>query len=116
METHFPSLPVINAESFSRLVESDAIVVVQAWVSWDPASRRIDAWLRQARDGYTSLRFYAMDIDQEQNWPFAVEWAITTTPTLVCIFNSVLHGKQVGLRPEPQMMAKLSEWNSLGNK
>ncbi len=116
METHIPSLPVIDAGSFNPTIESNPTVVIQARVSWDPANRRLDAWLRQARDSYTDLHFYAMDIDQEQNWPFAARWAIATTPTLICILNGVFYEKHVGLGPEPQIKAKLSEWNSLGGK
>jgi len=116
METHIPSLPVIDAKSFNPTIQSTPAVVIQAWVSWDPVSRRLDAWLRQARESYEHLHFYAMDIDQEQNWPFAAKWAIATTPTLICIFKGAFHEMQVGLRPEPQMSAKLSEWNSLGGK
>lgn len=116
MKPHVPSLSVIDAGSFDQTIQSASIVVIQAWVSWDPASRRLDAWLRQACDSYTNLHFSAMDIDQEQNWPFAVRWEITTTPVLICIFNGVFHEKQAGLRPEPQRSAKLSEWNSLGGK
>ena len=113
METHISVLPIIDVKSFDQTVQSHAAVVIQAWVSWDPACRHLDAWLRQNRDGYTNLRFYAMDIDQEQNRPFAVEWAIATTPTLICIHDGAFHERQVGLRPKPQMSAKLSEWNSL---
>ena len=116
METHVPSLPTVDAESFNQTVQGHPIVVIQAWVSWDPASRRLDARLRQARDSYTNLHFYAMDIDQEQNWPFASKWTIATTPTLICIFNGAFYEMQVGMRPEPQMSAKLSEWNSLGGR
>ena len=116
METHAPVLPIIDVKSFDQTIESHSVVVILAWVFWDPAGRRFDLWLRQACDSYKNLHFYAMDIDQEQNWPFAVEWGMMTTPTLICIFNSVFHEKQVGLGPEPQISAKLSEWNSLGGK
>ena len=114
METYFPSLPVIDAESFNQAAGSGCVVVILLWAVWDPTSRNLDARLRQIRDGYINLRFYAMDLDQEQNWPLAREWGVMTTPTLVCIFNGVFHEMRAGLGPELHMSAKLSEWNSLG--
>jgi len=116
METHFPSLPIIDVESFTQAAESGSVVVILLWTLWAPTSRSLDASLQQTGEGRTNLRFYAMDLDQEQNWPLAREWGVMTTPTLVCLFNGVLHGKQVGLRPELQMRAKLTEWNRLSDE
>ncbi len=113
METYVPSLPVIEAESFSQAAGSGCVIVILLWAVWDPTSRSLDARLQRMREGHTSLRFYAMDLDQEQNWPLAREWDVLTTPTLVCIFNGFLHELLVGFRSEPQMKAKLTEWNSL---
>ncbi len=115
MSPWFPSLPAINAESFRQAAESDPAAVILLWAIWDPTSRSLDTWLREAREDYTNLRFYAMDLDQEQNWPLAREWHIMTTPSLVCLRNGSFHELLVGRRPEPQMRAKLSGWNSLGS-
>lgn len=114
MSSWSPSLPVINAENLVQLVETDPTVIILLWAVWDPTSRSLDAWLQRASAGYPNLRFYAMDLDQEQNWPFAAKCGIMTTPTLVCLFNGVLHELLVGLRPEPQMREKLFGWNLLG--
>ena len=111
-----PALPVINADNFSQAAGSGSAVVILLWAIWDPTSRSLDARLQQIREGCTNLRFYAMDLNQEQNWPLAREWGVVTTPTLVCFLDGVLYEKQMGLGPESQTTVKLSEWNSLGNK
>lgn len=67
METHFPSLPVINAESFTHAAESGSVIVILLWAIWALTSRSLDASLQQTGEGCTNLRFYAMDLDQEQN-------------------------------------------------
>lgn len=110
------SLPIINAENFSHVAESGSVVVVLLWAVWDPTSRGLDAWLQRVNEDYTNLHFYAMDLDQEPNWPLAREWGILTTPTLVCLFNGVIHEVLAGLRPEPLRRAKLSSWASLSDK
>lgn len=116
MSSWSPSLPVINANNISQTAERASVVVILLWAVWDPTSRRLDGWLQRVTEDYTSLRFYAMDLDREQNWPLAREWGILTTPTLVCLLNGVFHELLVGLRPEPQMRAKLKDWASLSDK
>lgn len=114
MSPWFPSLPAINAESFRQTAESDPAAVILLWAIWDPTSRSLDTWLRQAQEGYINLHFYAMDLDQEQNWPLARKSGIMTTPSLVCLFSGVFHEMLAGRKPEPQMRANLSDWNNLG--
>ena len=116
IETYVPSLPAINAANFSQAAESNTAVVFLLWAVWDPTSRSLDARLQRVNEDYANLRFYAMDLDQEQNWPLARECGIMTTPTLVCVFHGVFHEMQVGLGPELRMRAKLSEWSSLSDK
>jgi len=116
MEPYLPSLPIINVANFSQAAESNTAVVLLLWAIWDPASRSLDGWLRQAGQDYTNLRFYAMDLDREQNRPLAIKWGIMTTPTLVCLLNGVFHQLLAGRRPEPHLRAKLSDWNSLGDR
>jgi len=116
MEPYLPSLPIINAANFSQAAESNTAVVLLLWAVWDPTSRSPDAWLQRVNEDYTNLRFYAMDLDEEQNWPLAREWGIMTTPTLVCLFNGVFHELLAGRRSEPHLRANLSDWNSLGDR
>ena len=113
MSAWSPSLPVINAENFCQAAESAPTVVILLWAIWDPTSRSLDGWLQRVGEDYTTLRFYAMDLDREQNWPLAMKWGIMTTPSLVCLLSGGFHELLAGLRPEPQMRAKLSDWNNL---
>lgn len=96
------------------VAEDNPVVVLHYWASWDPTSRALGTRLRQMGDDYPNLRFYAVDIDQQQNWPLAIQWGVMTTPTLVCIFKGVFYELLVGLRSEPQLRAKLAAWNNLG--
>ena len=116
MSSWSPSLPIIHAENISQATGYDSVVVILLWAPWDPTSRSLDAWLKQAGAGYTNLHFSVMDLDQEQNWPLAREWGILNTPTLVCLFNGVFHERIVGRMPEPQMRAKRSDWARLSDE
>ena len=113
MSSWSPSLPAVSAESLSQVSEGGPLAVVLLWAIWDPACRRLDTWLQQAAADYPNLHFYAMDLDQEQNWPTAKEWGITDTRTLVCLLNGVFHALLTGAGPEPRLRAKLAEWNNL---
>ena len=114
MPSWSPTLPAISAEDFSQTSGTGSVVVL-LWAVWDPTSRNLDARLAQAADDYPNLHFYAMDLEQEQNWPLAREWGIVSTPSLVCLFKGVFQELLYGSKPEPQLRAKLEDWNRLAD-
>lgn len=113
MTQYLPFTSVICADEFAQISKAAPLIVLLLWASWDPNSRTLDGWLFSLRDTFPKICIHALDLDDKRNWPLAVEWNIVTTPTLVCLWNGVVHERWIGLRTETELTAKLSEWQDL---
>ena len=95
---------------------SNMSVVVFVWAAWDPVCRMLDAKLHSVQSDYPHLRFYAMDLDYDQNWPFARAWGVQDTRALVCLLGGSLHEVIVIQDLNAPAKAKLSAWNGLAEE
>lgn len=94
----------------------NTFAVVFVWAAWDPVCQTLDAKLHSVQSDYSNLRFCAMDLDYDQNWPLAAKWAILDTRALVCLVSGSLHEITVSQDLNAPTKAKLSAWNRLAEE
>lgn len=106
-----PSLPAFASENLSAAVASSRAAVVFVWAAWDPVCQLLDRKLHSAQSDYPNLHFAAMNLDQEQFWPLALEWGVQDTRALACFVGGRLHELVIIQDLEALAKAKLSDWN-----
>lgn len=111
-----PSLRVFDTDKFSRAVSGSLPTVVFIRAAWDPVCHLLETKLRQARNDYLGLHFYAMNLDDPENWPLAIKWGVKDTRTLVCLLDGNFHELVVIQSLDAPAKSKLSAWKTLAEE
>jgi hypothetical protein len=88
-----PASPRVTAASLPKVLAEPGIVLIHCWASWNPSDRRMDLLLQQVRARLDPpVRFFSLDIDDQQLWPFLQEWHVMNLPALVCFVEGAFRG------------------------
>lgn len=110
------SLPTFDAENVSHRAQACPVTIVFVWAAWDPVCQMLDRKLYLAQSDYPHSHFFAMNLDQSQNWPLARKWGVQDTRVLACLFSGSLHELAVIQGRDVSAKAKLADWNKLAEK
>ena len=106
-----PMLPPMEASTLPAILEKQPIVVLHCWAEWNRYDRLMDTLLQESMAPFADrMAFYSFDTTPEEGWPFLEKWQVMNLSALVCFVDGYHHETQIGLRPKPEVEAKLQEW------
>ena len=110
-ESWSPLSPAITAEELPQALAMNSVVVLHFWAIWDGNDRVMDATIQAVRPHYADrIAFYAMDLDQEINWPLLRQWRVLSIPAIACFIEGRWLESSIGLRTVEQMHSTLQAW------
>jgi|GEM_PF-2472902 len=113
MADWFSSLPAFATGESDLAARGSPAAVVFVWAAWDPVCRVLDKKLCSVQSDYPALQFFAMNLDQEQNWPLAIKWGVQDTRALVCLIGGDFHELVVIQDLDAPAKAELADRNKL---
>ena len=95
-----PLSPAITAAELPQALAAHSVVVAHFWAVWNGHDRRMDATIQAVRPHYADrIAFYAMDFDQESNWPLLRQYQIMSIPAIACFIHGTWLETSIGCVP-----------------
>lgn len=96
----------ITNENFrSEVLESDVPVLVDFWATWCGPCQMQAPVLDELASEYSSIKIGKINIDEEQR--LAMEYGVTSIPTLMLFKNGKAEQTLVGLRQKAELVSVL---------
>lgn len=96
---------VTDANFENEVLQSDKPVIVDFWAPWCAPCRRISPILDEMSDNRDDVRFVKMNVDD--NPSTAMNYSISSIPTILRFENGQETQKAVGALPKNQLSSQL---------
>jgi thiol-disulfide isomerase/thioredoxin len=108
-------LKPLFASELARVFETNKLVVVHCWASWNGHDRRFILSIRNVEPEYVdSVKFYGLDIDTADGQELSSAWDVRSVPALVAFRYGTRIETTIGFRIgepfEPQVRELLDRW------
>ena len=101
------SIVHITKDNFTTLVKaSDKPVLIDFWATWCGPCKMIAPIVEQIAEERADILVGKIDVDQEMD--LAVQFGITSIPTLVLMKNGEVAATMVGYRPKADILKLLN--------
>ena len=102
------SVVKITKENFDALVmKSQKKVLLDFWATWCGPCRMIAPFVEEIAAGNEELVVGKIDVDEERE--LAIQFGITSIPTLVVMENGQKKGQMLGFRPKADILKLLED-------
>lgn len=98
----------LSGEELESAIEENSIVVVDCWADWCAPCKAIEPIIESLAEEYGDKAFFGkLDVDSERE--IALEYGISSIPTILFFRDGELSDRVIGAVPEKQLEEKLTE-------
>lgn len=97
---------IITAENFNdEVINSDKPVLLDFWASWCGPCQMVGPIVEEIAEQNDSIKVGKVNVDEQMQ--LAVEFKVSSIPTLVVIKNGIVSAQAVGYRSKEQILSML---------
>ena len=98
----------ITAENFEeKVLKAEGKVLLDFWATWCGPCKMIAPYVEQVAEENPHITVGKIDVDVQT--PLAIQYGITSIPTLVVMENGQETGRALGYRPKADILKLLGE-------
>jgi len=97
----------INKENFDLILNSDKKVLVDFYADWCGPCRMVSPIVDEISEENPDIMVAKINVDNEPE--LAMQFGVSTIPTLIVLKDGKIVNQSVGARPKPQILALLEE-------
>lgn len=97
----------INKENFNSVLNSDKKVLVDFYADWCGPCRMVSPIVDEISEENPDILVAKINVDNEPE--LAMQFGVSTIPTLIVLKDGKIVNQSVGARPKPQILALLEE-------
>lgn len=96
----------VKKQDFQAVVlESNKTVLLDFWATWCGPCRMIAPILEEIAEERTDVKVCKIDVDEEQD--LAIQYGVSSIPTLLVIKNGTVVNKSIGAVPKAAILEML---------
>ena len=100
-------MTVTNHNFNAEVAECSQLVLVDFWAAWCGPCKMIAPYVEQVAEEYPHITVGKIDVDTQQT--LAMEFGITSIPTLIVMENGQKVDQALGYRPKESILKLLGE-------
>lgn len=96
----------VNKNNFNQeVLNSDKLVLMDFWAPWCGPCRMVAPLVEEIAKERSDVKVVKINVDEEQE--LAMQFGVTSIPTLVVMKNGKIVNQVTGARPKDQILAML---------
>lgn len=111
-------MDIIGATQFNELIStSDKLIMVDFWAEWCGPCRILKPELERLAEKYADkVELVKIDVDQQDNYPLAVQYQINSIPQVTFFKNGVQVDQFIGVVPPVRIEEIINQHATTGAK